>query len=420
MLKGLVYVLVTSAILYFYLRREFNHRFDLEDQLQAKVEQVQESKRELENSERWFRTAVEEAPLPMMLFTEQGDILALSRVWMEITGYSRDQLTTIDAWTELAYGSEKQPVRDGIATLFEHSQRVDEGEFTIRCKDGSERIWLFTATPLGRLVDHRRIVVSIAQDVTDYKQAQSMMLENERLRVGFQKEQEHNILVQRIITALSHDLRTPLASILASRETLAYYFDSLSPEKRRERLETIGHQVQFALELLEDTVNLARGSGEANSLRLATVNIDALCRVSVAEVGAARKSVDRLQYVNQSRLESAHVDEVLVSRILMNLLSNALKYSPDGEAVRLELDQHESWMVLRVIDHGIGISEADLPHVMEPFFRASSVAHSIHGTGLGLSIVKECVDRQQGKIDIQSAVGQGTTVTVELPLKAEQ
>lgn len=415
-IKGILFVLVTSLILYRHLRHEFEQRFQLEAELQERIEQARRSQVEVEQSEYRFRKAIEEAPHPIALFADDREILTLSRAWLEITGYTRDQLATLDDWAERAYGVGKAPVMAGIDRLFDLESRVDEGEFTITCADGSQRVWLFSSTPLDRLPDGRRIVMSIATDITEQKRAEGFILENERLKARFQKEQERNLFVQRIISALSHDLRTPLTNIASAKEMLALYYDRMDDDRRRERLATIERQVQFALELLEDTVSLARGNRDDVPFRPAPVNIAALCRVSVDELQSTEHNGRRVRFSNHSSLEIAAVDEVLVSRILVNLLSNALKYSPHDSEVRLELDQADHRLILRVIDRGIGIQADDLPHIFEPFYRAAN-SGDVDGTGLGLSIVKDCVNRHHGHISVESTPAQGSTFTVELPLE---
>ncbi|MEZ4833767.1 MAG: PAS domain S-box protein [Caldilineaceae bacterium] len=149
MVKGIGFVLVTAAMLYFYLRREFNVRFRLQSQLQEQLEQVQATQQGLRQSEERFRKAVEEAPLPILIFAEDGEILSISRTWLEITGYSQDQLTSLDEWTELAYGERKQVIRSVIDKLFSLDHRVDDGELTIRCADGEQRIWTFSSNRWG-------------------------------------------------------------------------------------------------------------------------------------------------------------------------------------------------------------------------------------------------------------------------------
>jgi signal transduction histidine kinase len=116
-------------------------------------------------------------------------------------------------------------------------------------------------------------------------------------------------------------------------------------------------------------------------------------------------------------MDMVYADETLIGRILFNLLTNAAKYSPAQTEIRIELDQQNGWLVLRVIDQGVGISEADLPHIFEPLYRTES-ALGQPGTGLGLAIVQDCVRRHRGRISVQSKVGRGTTFTVEVPYRS--
>ena len=168
-LKGLLFVLVTSIFLYLLLRREFNLRLRREARLEAEIEKAMQYQVELENSEHRFRRAVEEAPLPIIIFAEDGEVLSLSRTWSEITGYEPEQIRTLEAWTALAYGPRQQEVRGHIDKLFELEGRLDEGEFVINCVDQSQRIWVFSSTPLGQLPDGRRVAISMAADVTERK-----------------------------------------------------------------------------------------------------------------------------------------------------------------------------------------------------------------------------------------------------------
>jgi signal transduction histidine kinase len=122
-----------------------------------------------------------------------------------------------------------------------------------------------------------------------------------------------------------------------------------------------------------------------------------------------------VKFVNRSQRDKVCVDEILISRILLNLLTNAIKYSPEGGNVMLELsDQPNAAIQLCVIDEGIGISQDALPNIFDTFYRAQGV-ETITGTGLGLSIVKDCVERHHGTITVESEKGKGTTFTVTLP-----
>jgi signal transduction histidine kinase len=107
--------------------------------------------------------------------------------------------------------------------------------------------------------------------------------------------------------------------------------------------------------------------------------------------------------------EFALVDETLIRHCLSNLLSNAVKYSPEGGEVCLRVSDHVTGIEFEVIDHGIGISLEDLPHLFETFHRASNVG-SIPGTGLGLAIVKRSAERHGGAIEVDSVLGEGTRI----------
>jgi len=126
-----------------------------------------------------------------------------------------------------------------------------------------------------------------------------------------------------------------------------------------------------------------------------------------------RKCLVRLRAENN--LPGARADEGLLRHILSNLLSNAVKYSPAGSAVECALTRDESDAVFTVRDNGIGIPEADQAHLFEAFHRASNVGQT-EGTGLGLLIVKRCVELHQGSIRFDSRVGEGTIVTVRIPV----
>lgn len=127
----------------------------------------------LQTSEARFRTAVEQAPFPIIIHAEDGEILVINQTWAEFTGYDLADLKTIPDWTERAYGERQAPIEEGIDRLYALNRRVSEGEFTITCQDGSQRIWDFSTSPLGRLPDGRRTVISMAVDVTDKKLAES-------------------------------------------------------------------------------------------------------------------------------------------------------------------------------------------------------------------------------------------------------
>jgi len=145
------------------------------------------TERALRESEARLRRIIEEAPFPATLHAEDGVVLFVNRVWEELTGYPAADLPTVAEWARRAYGTRQDEVLPGIEQLYGASGRVTEGEFEIRCADGSRRIWDFSSTPLGALPDGRRVVLSMAADVTERKRAEG---ERERLRAAIEQTAE--------------------------------------------------------------------------------------------------------------------------------------------------------------------------------------------------------------------------------------
>ena len=134
----------------------------------------------LRESQARFRRAIEEAPFPIMIHAEDGEVLALSRAWTEISGYTRADIPTIADWTGQAYGKRQQAVQADIDQLYDLSQRKAGGEYQITCKDGSQRDWEFSSVGLGQLADGRRSAISMAADVTERNWANTALRQRER------------------------------------------------------------------------------------------------------------------------------------------------------------------------------------------------------------------------------------------------
>lgn len=283
-----------------------------------------------------------------------------------------------------------------------------------RRKDGSTYTEEQMIAPVADQRGNITHFIAIKQDVSQRERNEKMRQDYERLKDQFAKERKQNTLVQRIISALSHDLRIPLSVIQSSKDKLERYYERMTESQRQQTMKAIDRQIKFTVNLLEDTVQLARGGLSEIDFRPMPVNLALLCQISVEESTTTTTQHD-LVFKNLAGIEVVSVDELLVSRILVNLLSNAIKYSPDGGEIRLELDsQQEGWIILRVTDHGMGIREEDRLHIFDPFFRSDEV-HEIYGTGLGLSIVSDCIERHQGRIHVESIWGEGSTFVIELP-----
>ncbi|WP_193199879.1 EAL domain-containing protein [Nostoc sp. MG11] len=131
-------------------------------------------------SQERFRRAILDAPVPIMLHAEDGEVMQINRTWSELTGYSLEEIPTTTAWTEKAYGKKQELVRADIERLYKLNQRIAEGEYTITTRSGKTCVWVFNSAPLGRSPDGRRVVISTALDVTERQLAQESLRESEQ------------------------------------------------------------------------------------------------------------------------------------------------------------------------------------------------------------------------------------------------
>jgi len=219
------------------------------------------------------------------------------------------------------------------------------------------------------------------------------------------------------VTQASHEFRTPLAVILACCNGLQHYGSRMAPEQRQKRLAKIEGSVRHMTELLEDVLTLGRTeSGKVPCVRQ-PVDLAALCQEVVADVQATATAAHRFVQGRAGCDSPVMLDPKLVRQILRNLLGNAVKYSPRGGVVRLDVTHRDGVVTVGVTDQGIGIPPEERPALFEPFHRGRNVG-KIPGSGLGLAITHKAVALHGGTISVEGAAGGGTRFVVTLPCSA--
>jgi signal transduction histidine kinase len=235
------------------------------------------------------------------------------------------------------------------------------------------------------------------------------------LRQSLATEKELNELKGNFVSLVSHEFRTPLEVILSSADILTRYLERLTPEKRAEYLADIQDSVKRMSAMMHDVLFLGRLEAGKQEFKPRTVPLRGFCERVIDELQSATGRDGRIDLRIQGEIEGAQGDESLLRHILVNLLSNALKYSPEDTPVELTLSRANGDVVFTVADRGRGIPAADQPGLFRSFQRGSNVSDT-PGTGLGLLLVRKCVEIHHGQIRFESAEGQGTTFTVVLPL----
>ncbi|HIK10158.1 MAG TPA: response regulator [Oscillatoriaceae cyanobacterium M33_DOE_052] len=234
-------------------------------------------------------------------------------------------------------------------------------------------------------------------------------------REELQKQQDANQLKSRFISQTSHELRTPLTAILSSSELLKHYSDKLSEEKKQKSYQRIESAVQAMTETIDELLLVSQADSGQLHFNPQPLDLTQFCLELVDQLRVGDRHKHTLNFQVMGTPAHTYLDQKLLGHILQNLLSNALKYSPEGTTVDFLLTYSASAIVLMVQDRGIGIPPNDLKQLFQPFYRATNTG-KIKGTGLGLNIVKYCVELHGGKISVDSTEGVGTTFTVRLPV----
>jgi signal transduction histidine kinase len=237
----------------------------------------------------------------------------------------------------------------------------------------------------------------------------------EELRNALIKEKELSDLKSNIISVVSHEYRTPLATILSSTELLEHYSHKWSEEKRQRHFQRIQTSVHHLTQLVSDVFVLSKAEGGKLEFNPAPLDLISLCRELVEELQLMTPTQHRIRFDSCGSCKEACLDEKLLRQFITNLLSNAIKYSSSAGDVQFDVVCDDNTVTFRIQDQGIGIPSEDQAQLFEPFYRSSNVG-TISGTGLGLAIVKRCVELHSGQIAVDSEVGVGTTFTVTLPL----
>ncbi|MGB2869295.1 MAG: ATP-binding protein [Bacteroidota bacterium] len=308
--------------------------------------------------------------------------------------------------------------------------------------DGSQKEWLersgFTlAIPvLGETRDLLAVVAvnprvegeSVSEEEIDFlatscNQAAEIL---DRLRLQEQvileqeerkKTEELNKLKSYFVSSVSHELRMPLTSIRMFAETLAQR-GSKSRKENREYLEIIQGESERLSRLIDNVLDFSKIERGRKEYRFAPTEVALVIRNSV---NAMRYQFDKNEVKPTvkvaSRLPRINADADALEEVIMNLLSNALKYSGEKKIIRLNATRSRESIVIEVSDKGVGIAASEIPNLFEKFYRVEN-AHSkqVGGTGLGLSLVKHMADAHGGTISVKSAVGKGSTFTLRLPI----
>ena len=361
----------------------------------------------LQENEEKYRHLVETMQGGLAIYDLDGKVTYVNDRAGEILGYSRHEIIG----SHISNFMDRDTVEIQKLHFFQKNREGASCEIVARHKSEKAVHLLISGSPLVDKNGNYSGSFVVMTDISTQKEAE------ESLRQGLAKEKELGELKTRFVSMASHEFRTPLATILATTETLSAYRHKMTDEQIAKRLHNIFEQIGHLKNIMEDMLQLARIQARRVEFNPVLLNLDALCRSVIDEFHEGAAVSPRLRYTCEDSTRENLLDKKLMRQILSNLISNALKYSNDETDVQLSLAYQQDQLILTVSDNGVGIPEADKKHLFEPFHRGVNVG-TVPGTGLGLTIVKEAVDLHNGEIQLTSEEDWGTSVVVRIPVKA--
>jgi len=218
------------------------------------------------------------------------------------------------------------------------------------------------------------------------------------------------------VHTVSHDLRSPLTSVLGYAELVA----RTGPlnEHQTEFISRLQASVKQITTLVNDLLDIGRMEAGFDTRR-ETVHLETILARTLDMVNGQLRSRNlRINVEKDASLPALKANPLRLSQMLDNLIGNAVKYSGENGAIDIKIHAEDGLVIFSIKDSGPGILPADMPHIFEKFYRGANIPDGVSGSGLGLAIVKSIVDNHQGRIWVESTLGQGTTCFVVLPAEA--
>ncbi|MFT7049673.1 MAG: PAS domain S-box-containing protein, partial [Psychroserpens sp.] len=366
-----------------------------------------------------LRQFIETANAPIFGIDSKGLVNEWNQTSESITGFTKDEVLGKD----LVQTYITEDYRESVKKVLDDAllgQETANYEFPLFTKDG-QRVMVLLNSSTRRDINGKTIgVLGVGQDITElagYRNALELKVNERTLKLNqaLEKQKELNELKSRFVSTASHEFRTPLSSINFAAGSIKKYWAKMEPVIIQKKLDKIEDQVLHMTKLLDDV--LIVGKAEAGKIIQHPINInlgDFLHEI-INEVSSASEKSHDIALIDAEGLKTTDIliDEKLGRNIFINLIGNAVKYSPNAKNITIALSSEKEYTVVTITDYGIGISKSELKNIFKPFSRGKN-ADLIQGTGLGLTIAKDAIDIMGGQIIVNSTNGNGTSFIVKL------
>lgn len=362
----------------------------------------------LRDSERQYRDLVENSLGLIYVHNLDGILQSVNPAVSDMLGYTPQEMLG-HSLSDFLVKSQKSHFPEYLTQI--HQDEIASGLLHIMTQNGEERILLYRNIR-NQSANGVPYVICHAVDITERQQQQ------QQLKELLAREKELNDYRSRLLTMLSHEFRTPMSIINTSTSIMLRYQERLAPEKMRSHLDTIIRQVRVLDNTLADILYSYESDTNVIQIQPNWIELDQICIGIVNQLQLSIEKTHKLNHEIIGTPQPTYLDEKLIQRIINNLLTNAIKYSPKGGEIMLELHYEDEQISIHVQDSGIGIPDDELDQLFMTFYRGTNISN-IPGTGIGLSIVKHAVDMHNGDISVRSEIDKGSRFSIRLPIITE-
>ena len=365
-----------------------------------------------------YQSVIENANAVIIGIDARGYITEWNEMAAAVAGYSKNE-SYIQMLVDFVAADAQEAFSEAMKNVLA-GRVITNYEMALKAKDGRRLTLLINGTPRTSASGEVIGILLIGQDITElsvYRQSleQKVRERTNALRLALENEKQLVEVKDRFVSMASHEFRSPISYIHRNLGAISDHINTLTAGEVRERLMKIRSQAEHLTSLLEDILTIGKTGATTNRIQahLTPVELKEFLNRIIDEVQTNTHNTHHIQLDFPLAKLVLQSDENLLRNIFVNLLTNAIKFSPGKDSVLLSVASCQQHVVVKVRDFGLGIGESDLPRIFDPFHRGLNV-QNIKGTGLGLPIVKKAVETLGGEVSVESEVGKGTLFTVTL------
>ena len=384
------------------------------------ITQIDKLRTASESIAKELRQFIETANAPIFGIDNEGLVNEWNQTSEDITGFTKNEVlgkNLVQTYITEDYQEAVKKVLDNALL----GKETANFEFPLFTKNKDRVMVLLNSSTRRDANGEVTGVLGVGQDITElvgYRKELELMVDQRTLKLNkaLKKEKELSELKSKFVSTASHEFRTPLSAINFAAGSIKKYWAKMEPIMIEQKLHKIEDQVKHMTKLLDDI--LIVGQAEAGKIiyNPVHINLGAFMHEIIEEVYSSYNNSHEIVLIDTEEIKHStiFIDEKLGRNIFINIVSNAVKFSPNANKVTIEFSTEKDYTVISVTDFGIGIPKSELKNIFTPFSRGKNV-DLIQGTGLGLSIVKEAIDVLGGKIIINSIIGNGTSFIIKIP-----